>query len=102
VVTRKDIPQDAASIVEWWQRLREIHGIGPDEPDRHWHTSLAELGAERLRELGAKYDAAYVLTEAPGVQLPETDIYPSKPTPALELKPLYKNSGYIIYELATP
>ena len=78
----------------------DIHGIGPDEPRRYWYTSLAELGEKRLRELGAKYDAAYVLTEAPGVQLPETEISPQKPAPRLDLTVLYHNSGYVIYGLA--
>jgi hypothetical protein len=102
VVTRKDIPQDATGIVAWWRRLRDVHGIGPDEPRRYWYTSLAEVGEKRLRELGAEYDAAYVLTEAPGVQLPETEISPAKPAPRLNLKPLYDNGGYMVYELAPP
>jgi hypothetical protein len=107
VVSRKDVPQDAASIVVWWERLRDIHGIGADEPRRYWHTSLAELPVERLRELGAKYGAAYILTEAPGVrlpevELPETGISPPKPAPRLNLKELHSNSGYIIYAIAPP
>ena len=99
VVNRKEIPQDAASIVTWWERLRDIHGIPSEDVRRFWHASLAELGAERLAELGAKYDAAYVLTEAPGVELPETELRPTRPVPRLPLRVVYENQGYIVYEL---
>jgi hypothetical protein len=99
VVTRKDIPQDAQSIVQWWERLRDIHGIGPDEPTRRWHATLAELGEARIGALGEKYHADYVLTEAPGVELPETEMQPKRIVPRLGLKALYENDGYIIYQL---
>jgi hypothetical protein len=62
VVTRKDLPQDAAGIVEWWRRLTRIYSR--DDTQRPWHDSLAELGAERLRELGAQFGADYVVTSA--------------------------------------
>jgi hypothetical protein len=99
VVTRKDIPQDAASIVQWWDRLRDVHGIERDDPRRFWHGSLAELGEPRLRELGKKYRAEYVLTEAPGIELPETEIQPKRTVPRLPLKKLYENEGYVVYQL---
>jgi len=99
VVNRKEIPQDAASIVTWWERLRDIHGIPSEDVRRFWHASLAELGAERLAELGAKYAAAYVLTEAPDVELPETELRPKRLVPRLNLKPLYENGGYVVYQL---
>jgi len=99
VVARKDIPQDAASIVQWWDRLRDVHGIERDDPRRFWHGSLAELGEPRLRELGKKYRADYVLTEAPGIELPETEIQPKRTVPRLPLKKLYENEGYVVYQL---
>lgn len=58
VVTRKDLPQDALSIVEWWQRLSDIYGPEDALPA----DSLASLGAERLQALGRKYGADYVVT----------------------------------------
>jgi hypothetical protein len=63
VVTRKDIPQDAASVVEWFRRYREIHFIDPRwgstiEPVR----SLGHLGTERILQLSAEYDVDYVVT----------------------------------------
>lgn len=84
VVTRKDIPQDARSIVRWWRRLEEIHGTGSDDPENQWHASLTELGIERLRQLGAKYGADYLLTEA---------------DPPLALERLYTNRVYAVYRL---
>jgi len=84
VVTRKDIPQDARTIVAWWYRLRDIYGTKPGDPEHQWHASLTELGPERLRELGAKYGAGYLLTEA---------------NPRLPLERLYANRGYAVYRL---
>jgi hypothetical protein len=69
VVTRKDFPQDAASIVEWRRRLERIYGRA-DTPSP-WYDSLAQLGAKRLRELGREFGADYVVTSAqPPVALP--------------------------------
>ncbi len=99
VVTRKEIPQDAASIVEWWDRLREIHGIPRKDVRRYWHGSLSELGDERLKALGAKYSADYVLTEVPGTRLPETAARPEIAAPRLTLKVVYENDGYVVYRL---
>jgi hypothetical protein len=59
VVTRKDLPQDAASIVEWWQRLNDLGGqdIGPTNGD-----SLASLGATRILRIANQYGASYLVT----------------------------------------
>ncbi|MGQ9575713.1 MAG: DUF6798 domain-containing protein [Thermoguttaceae bacterium] len=99
VVTRKEIPQDARSIVMWWERLRDIHGIAQEGPRRYWYGSLAELGDHRLKELGAKYGADYVLTEAPGRTLPETAARPKIIVPRLGLRAVYENQGFIVYQL---
>jgi len=84
VVTRKDIPQDARTIVAWWRRLEDIHGTKTGDPEHEWHASLTELGADRLQELGAKYGAGYLLTEA---------------EPRLPLELLYANRVYAVYRL---
>jgi hypothetical protein len=85
VVTRKDIPQDARTIVAWWRRLEEIHGTKSGDPEYEWHASLTERGAERLEQLGAKYGARYLLTEA---------------QPRLSLELLYANRVYAVYRLS--
>ena len=85
VVSRKDIPQDAKGIIEWWRRMLAIHCIDPGTEDARWRESLAELGAERLRELGREFGADYVITSA-------------EPAVALErVGPL--NPSYAIYRL---
>ena len=84
VATWKDIPQDAESIVEWWDRLNEVYATGSALPDEFWCSSLAEQEPWWLAELGARYQADYVLTV---------------PEPALPLEVVYANSGYVIYRL---
>lgn len=63
VVSRKDIPQDAAGIVEWWRRMNRVYRAPPESLDT-WHLSLAELGSGPLQALGAEYGADYVITAA--------------------------------------
>jgi hypothetical protein len=64
VVNQKDLPQDALHIVEWWARLQDVHRAGTAAYPSPWHTSLTELTAARLRELGRRYGATHVITEA--------------------------------------
>lgn len=84
VATWKDIPQDAASIVQWWRRLRELHGTRRGTSGRGWRRSLLELGPQRLRRLAEKYQAQYVLVEY-------------RPEGPIRAKPLYHNQWYAIY-----
>ncbi|HEX3725570.1 MAG TPA: DUF6798 domain-containing protein, partial [Pirellulales bacterium] len=86
VVNRKDIPQDAPGIVEWWRRLQRLHLADVGTSAVHWRHSLAELGATRLRELGREFDADYVITTA---------------EPALALERVGpQNASYAIYRLS--
>jgi hypothetical protein len=89
VVNRKEIPQDARSIVEWWQRRWQIHSVDGTEDSERWFDTLADLGdtaggLNRLKRMGAKYHAGYVITVA---------------TPRLPLPVAYENEAYIIYRL---
>ena len=61
VVNWKDVPQDAKSILEWWRRFQDIYATGLAEP--RWHDPLTSVGAKRIKELGAKYHADYLLSE---------------------------------------
>jgi hypothetical protein len=83
VANWKDVPQDAKSIVQWWDRIRDIYATGQDETP--WYGSLADLSPQRLRELGAKYRADYAISE-----LTE---------PPLGLDVAYRNRYYVIYRL---
>ncbi len=63
VATWKDIPQDATELVRWWARLQDIYATGLPPPQPRWRLTLTELSAERLRQLGAKYGADYLIDE---------------------------------------
>jgi hypothetical protein len=90
VVNWKDAPQDASSMVAWWDRVQEIHGTGQTESGRKWYGSLADIrpspeqAAARLRQLGAEYHAGYVISEV---------------RHRLPLDVVYQNDGYAIYRL---
>lgn len=64
VVSNKDVPQDAESIVQWYRRLQDVHRAGTHAPPSPWHGTLTELTPQRLRQLGKRYGADYLLTEA--------------------------------------
>jgi hypothetical protein len=83
----KDIPQDARSIVEWWQRMSDMHAIKSDEPITRWYESVTELEGTRLYDVAGKYGAKYVI-----VQL-------DKDLPRLRATPKYENSSYAVYEI---
>jgi hypothetical protein len=85
VANFKDIPQDAVSIVAWWRRLQDIHSTGNEWPEERWYHSLADLGPQRLRELGKIYGADYAIMELPETPLP--------------LPIVYQNRSYVIYRL---
>jgi hypothetical protein len=84
VVSWKDIPQDARAIVAWWRRLEHVHGERDWSGELVWHDSLTELPPERLRRLGGRYGAEYLLTES---------------QPRLALPRLYQNNSYAVYRL---
>ena len=84
VVSWKDLPQDARAIVEWWGRLEEIYGSPAPDVQGKWLESLSERSPAKLRRLGAKYGARYLLTEA---------------EPELAMPRLYQNNSYAVYDL---
>ena len=53
VAAWKETPQDAAGLVAWWERIQDIYATGRKPPQDRYYTSLADLGEERLRQLGA-------------------------------------------------
>jgi hypothetical protein len=87
VVTWKDIPQDAAGLVEWRRRLDEIfspEGYGSD---------LTEHSDAKLIQLGQKYGAKYLIidraraTRIVGLPRLRPDDEPLNPSYALYLIP---------------
>lgn len=81
----KDMPQDAKSIVEWWQRMSDLHATGREDPGKRWYESVAELNGTRLYQVARKYGASYVI-----IQL-DNDL------PRLRATPKYQNKSYAIY-----
>ncbi len=64
VVTYKDVPQDAATMLEWNERYHTVYQIGLfEDGSKRWARSLSHLGAARLRELGELYDADFALSQ---------------------------------------
>ncbi len=95
VANRKEIPQDARAIDRWWQRQKDLYSRGNRQPNNYWHESLAQLGAKRLRQLGRKYGADYVITVArPALPLPVVyrDADPSDTDPG-------EGTSYVVYRL---
>jgi hypothetical protein len=86
VVNQKDIPQDAESIVEWWNRLNAIHRYDNNKGKRRWYKSLAEMDQEHLLKMCDAYGASYVITLA------------KPPLPSGKLRRIYNNDSYAIYE----
>jgi hypothetical protein len=83
VVNRKDIPQDARSIIEWHQRLREIYYTEIEGVERSLD-SIGLFGAERVRELALKYGASYALMDR---------------TQLVSLPHVYLNKEYVVYRI---
>ncbi len=56
VVNWKDVPQDAESMIEWHQRLRELV-----EPQRRYEAGLMSYTDQQLREIGQRYGASFLV-----------------------------------------
>ncbi|MEX2185677.1 MAG: DUF6798 domain-containing protein [Pirellulales bacterium] len=85
VGTWKDIPQDAANIVEWMDRMRTIHANrDATKPERQWSRTLADLGKHELIRVARKYGAEYVIAES---------------QPPLALPQMYSNRSYVVYKI---
>lgn len=84
VVNLKDVPQDAESIVDWWQRLASVHRVLLPNGERQWLDSLAQRSPERLQELAARYGADYLITQR---------------EPKLPFETIYSNQTYAVYRL---
>ena len=83
VATRKDVPQDAAGLLEWWERMNDIHARKKVE-GRRWFKSPASIDTDRMKMLARKYDFQYVLS-----------IYRDR----LELPVLFRNDTFAVYAI---
>jgi len=57
VCSRKDVPQDAARVVEWWRRHEELY------PPLVKRSGLVMHGERKLVDLAKKYDVDYILVD---------------------------------------
>ncbi|MCA9162963.1 MAG: hypothetical protein KDA62_08280 [Planctomycetales bacterium] len=95
VVNWKDMPQDAATLVEWFERMRRVYP--PTTARGEW----SEMSDERLRQLGREYGADYLVLDRtrhrsrPGLKrlFPLEPIDPDEPD---------RKSAYEVYSLAEP
>lgn len=83
VVTLKDVPQDAANLVEWRRRLYDVFKPAGNR-GLDWVASTGQLGTSRVRQLAERYGFDYVLT---------TRDYP------LDLPAVYANDTYVVYQV---
>jgi hypothetical protein len=91
VATWKDMPQDAKSIVKWWNHLRGIFGAGLLNGQQQWK-SLAETGNQNLRSLGAQYGADYVIVQKSPEELRAFRRSGKDPNG------IYENSSFTVYQ----
>jgi hypothetical protein len=56
VVNWKDVPQDARSVVIWFQRVEDLL-----EPQRRFELGLMSYSDDQLRELASRYNAGYLV-----------------------------------------
>ena len=83
IVTRKDVPQDAAGILAWWERMNAIHARNKPTGKR-WFASPASIDTERMRLLAEKYGFTYVL---------------SRQRDQLGLPIVYRNDTFAVYQV---
>ena len=86
LVIRKDIPQDAASLLVWSERYNEVFWYTDEFGENKLYRSLATQGADRMQQLAEKYSVDYVLT---------------RDYPPLDLPVAYSNKSYTIYAMSS-
>jgi hypothetical protein len=88
----KNIPQDAAAIVEWRQAMEDLfrykNAEGATQTDRLITTLLINKTDEQIAELREKYGFDYILC-AQAHEMPQH--------PTLEL--VYENDVYVLYRV---
>jgi hypothetical protein len=88
VVSWKNSPQDARSLVEWRQRIVDCFSPGGKLADME--RSTAALGPERVRLAAVRYGADHAIVPLDSPRLADT---PGER--------LYTNGVYAVYRLAT-
>lgn len=89
VVSWKNSPQDAASLVEWRRRILDCFSRSGSLVDME--RSTVSLGPERLREVAERYGADHAIVP---LDVPLLDSIPGER--------LHANGTYAVYRLASP
>jgi len=90
VVNWKDVPQDAAGVIEWRRRLRDVYPVVDRGDGPRTLGSPEQWSARRVREVAGRYGARYVLARS-SPALPLKRVYP------VELNP--ETDWYAVYDL---
>jgi len=85
VVTWKDVPQDAATLITWRDRYFDVYWHNDEFGEYVPYGSLAWQGTAQVRELAAKYGVDYVIT---------------REFPPLGLPVAYGNASYTVYRVS--
>lgn len=64
VVNWKDVPQDAAGVVEWRRRLHDVYPVVDGGAGPYTLGSPEQWGARRVREVAERYGARYVVARS--------------------------------------
>lgn len=83
VATSKDMPQDAASLVEWMPKLADTHA-SRNPGGQRWLDTLADLDAAKLIRVARRHQAEYILTTT---------------APQRELEVVLRNEKFIVYRV---
>lgn len=86
VVTRKDIPQDARSMVAWFERLQNVFYYNTGSGEEPTNTP-GQLGTERAVAMARRYGAAYIVSDH-NHPLVLPVVYPNRKHP---------NDTYVVY-----
>ncbi len=93
VVNWKDVPQDAAGVVEWRRRLRDVFPVVKTADGQRILGSPEQWPARHVREAANRYGARYVIARSsPPLPLPR--VFPAQPDP--------ETDWYVVYDLAPP
>jgi hypothetical protein len=86
VVSWKNSPQDARSLIEWRRRLVDV--FSPSGQFGDMGSSVTALGPERIREVAASYGATHAIVPVPFAWQPD-----------LPFDRVYANAGYVVYRI---
>ncbi len=86
VVSWKNSPQDARSLIEWRRRIVDV--FSPTGRLGDMGASVAAIGPERIREVAATYGATHAIVPMPAAWQPE-----------LPFERVYANAGFAVYRI---